>query len=612
MRTYIWWLWISLAGVWADCDFIRLSKRSQGLQYDEHALPQYADIAAQLSLCKTPQAEALRHQLLYKSGLIQISIGDELRAMETFQEIVNSGETSNYVPLSQNRLQEIYQQFGLWDKIGSSPLRDRYISLMEALSSHVDREEQVPIELKNELFDLSPFSIELRVLINDALYYELSKTLSINVAQSIIENYKVVLGKHRRHVSVAEKLKIYTSMSALQLFVMAVPPTNLMSCLALDMDYRPCRELSKIVSKINSVSPPFAAISHADQFLELNHFQWDKLLNFYVGDAKLIKYNGLGNGKNNLGLLRRLQQVLLSDVLANRPLSQIKRKWTLPTSGRSALEVLQDLMLCEAYDQMLNLKTADAYFNDVVSEKLSSDEQAILNGFVNNFQSMDNINEVLHNLWQDFPSLALHAVRKSLKTLLSRGKNVGGSDRDQVWALLENFAKNHNWETSSNEGVVGALRTIASHTKRIREEQAKFQQQRQQQQRQQHNFFRQQQQHSSPPAASDLSKKDLYKVLGLSQHASAKDIRKSYLTFTRKYHPDKQGQLTVKEKQKNEEKMSQINEAYEILSNEEKRKEYDLQRTGSRGHQRRRASFSNGGGFPFGGGNFKMNFGGFS
>lgn len=65
---------------------------------------------------------------------------------------------------------------------------------------------------------------------------------------------------------------------------------------------------------------------------------------------------------------------------------------------------------------------------------------------------------------------------------------------------------------------------------------------------------------------------NLYEILEVSEKASKEVIDKAYHVLVKKYHPDlQQGE----EKQKAEEKMKQINEAYEILSNEEKRKEYD-------------------------------------
>lgn len=65
---------------------------------------------------------------------------------------------------------------------------------------------------------------------------------------------------------------------------------------------------------------------------------------------------------------------------------------------------------------------------------------------------------------------------------------------------------------------------------------------------------------------------NLYEILEVSEKASKEVIEKAYRVLAKKYHPDLQMQ---EEKQNAEKRMKQINEAYDILSNEEKRKEYD-------------------------------------
>lgn len=66
--------------------------------------------------------------------------------------------------------------------------------------------------------------------------------------------------------------------------------------------------------------------------------------------------------------------------------------------------------------------------------------------------------------------------------------------------------------------------------------------------------------------------KDYYAVLGLSKDASAKDIKKAYRDLALKYHPDR---VDPSEKDKAQKKFQEIGEAYEILSDPEKRKIYD-------------------------------------
>lgn len=64
---------------------------------------------------------------------------------------------------------------------------------------------------------------------------------------------------------------------------------------------------------------------------------------------------------------------------------------------------------------------------------------------------------------------------------------------------------------------------------------------------------------------------DYYKILGVEKTASADDIKKAYRKLAFKYHPDRnQGDTDA------EEKFKQVNEAYDVLGDEQKRKNYDL------------------------------------
>ena len=66
--------------------------------------------------------------------------------------------------------------------------------------------------------------------------------------------------------------------------------------------------------------------------------------------------------------------------------------------------------------------------------------------------------------------------------------------------------------------------------------------------------------------------KTLYEILEVSENASKEVIEKAYRVLEKKYHPDLQPE---EKKQKAEEAIKKINEAYTILSDEVKRKEYD-------------------------------------
>lgn len=81
-----------------------------------------------------------------------------------------------------------------------------------------------------------------------------------------------------------------------------------------------------------------------------------------------------------------------------------------------------------------------------------------------------------------------------------------------------------------------------------------------------------------------MAQKDYYKILGVDKNASKEDIKKAFRKLAHEHHPDKNGG--------NDAKFKEVNEAYSILSDDTKRRQYDTY--GSDG-----PSFTGGG--PFGG-----------
>ncbi|MET3131138.1 molecular chaperone DnaJ [Oxalobacteraceae bacterium GrIS 1.11] len=96
-----------------------------------------------------------------------------------------------------------------------------------------------------------------------------------------------------------------------------------------------------------------------------------------------------------------------------------------------------------------------------------------------------------------------------------------------------------------------------------------------------------------------MAKRDFYETLGVAKNSSEEEIKKAYRKLAMKYHPDRNP-----DSKESEEKFKEVKEAYEMLTNPEKREAYDRY-----GHAGVDPNMGGGGGFGGGAGGFADSFG---
>jgi len=96
-----------------------------------------------------------------------------------------------------------------------------------------------------------------------------------------------------------------------------------------------------------------------------------------------------------------------------------------------------------------------------------------------------------------------------------------------------------------------------------------------------------------------MAKRDYYEVLGVDKNSSQEDIKKAYRKLAKEYHPDMN-----KGDKKAEAKFKEINEAYEVLGNANKKKQYDMFGHAANGQQGGYGDFGGFGDFSGGFGDF--------
>ncbi|AET40696.1 Jem1p Ecym_6318 [Eremothecium cymbalariae DBVPG len=567
-----------------ECDLNKTRNLLNEQRIDKRALPTYQGLLSAIEQCEGDEWVRLKSEVYYKIGVVQLLLGQELRAMHSFEH-VSPTEESPFQKLSDARLRDLYKKFGKWNNIDDEDEdKIEYFSLLERLK--LDKAVDLN-QVYMELAAISPLNQQLIVDYTDILLDDLSDSFDLNTAQAVAGNYQMLLDKHSTNITLSDRLNLHCHLATIQWFILnSQPVSNLKQCLAIDMDYKPCRDMMQIWNKWNkSIKISSYSLSTLEDYCALKPSDYKDIIEFIFKSKKpLLGKNSALFSKNNYLFIQKFSDDQLADLVNNPPLSSRQINSINNQEARTEFQTALDIQICLAFDMKSQLKTSAKYCDRVLKQVLTSDEYKHLKRYMSKMDSTNGIYEILKAAFDTYPHLAFHLVGAISDRLVSFEHVNSQADTMEHWLLIEKFIKTHNVTKCGNK-FVNKIITLLN-KKLMQNKQQQYHHQQQQQQQQHHQQHHQQQQQRN----NDYSKKDYYKELGVSKNANNKDIRRAYLQLTKKYHPDKQGQLSQEERLKVDEKMSAINEAYETLRDDSKRKEYDMVRSEGASNQRFRGS----------------------
>lgn len=601
-----------------DCRLEYFQSLTKDLKrFDSGDLSKYQNVASKLEECldgTVTDLSLFRNEIYYKMGLIHLSLGNDMKAMKAFEELQKLGDS--YYNLGKNRLSDLYIEFGQWERLKTVDPEDETWQIFQNLNTTLYEKINDPngfATIDDELvpmLNIAPYDLDTLTIRADFLFNRLiigRKYEDLTSAYEITRIYDIILEKFKSTLSLRQRIELHYTSALIHLLILNTEPTlHLRKCLAIDMDYKPCKQLSLIVSRLNKVNPTRSQLFDPQSYIINSNINWDQILNYYLNEQtdKMINYEWIENKIKDL--INDNMNILVTNRTVTKHLFPIAtQEAMLTTADNFSFFKFIKLVLCQT-NMELSLskgKQKDTYKQNMnrfckktLKQTMPPEEW---NNFADVIKKQDAIlsQNLLNNLWNTYPTLAIYLIdnvifRKNFK------HNVRLQDEIIKFFNDENLF-------SAEDPFIKRQATFIQKILNKKQEKVNERRQRQQreQQQQQWNFFeqfahgQQRQQQQQPQQPMHNTDKDYYKILGVSKSSNSKDIRKAYLNLTKKYHPDKQGSLSEDEQKKVHEKMSEINEAYEYLSDDGKRNEYDQARAG--GGARRPGSGQGNGGFNF-------------
>jgi DnaJ family protein C protein 3 len=526
------------------------------------------------SLIKHYSSDPSIYKAYEKLGYIQLFMNKESQTIESFEKSLEL----NYGSISlKKNLFDLYFKFGLADRFNQTVSKLKLAGKDPLVEEYQQKFAEIDHLVANKDLDaainLSPHNSNLRSLRIESTISNMPKkdhSKQLEQFENLIDDYLNLIKSSKLSSSMSDNLR---DLSLIYIFNnLEVKNSNalLKKCLQYDMEDKKSIKLSKFLNKYSHI-------------LET-----------------LSKYNEIFQAWADKEEANDIQDI----------------------DEKEIAEILQSLNSKEKFIKIRRV-------NDKHSTNLG-----FLNEISNDFNQHFKVQKNTIDLTVLKLELLNSLLRNNEKSFNHIYKKLVKLDPSQEYSLpvlihkidaafkASNYNKVHELLNSATANMKKS-KLLKPRLTKFQHYQNQQQRQRQQQQQQQQQQY-QQRQRQQQQSAQGPPKNDYYKILGIPKSATQPEIKKAYREMTKQYHPDKyKGDLS---KDDIEHKMTQINHAYEVLSDEKSKKDYDqfgddpndTDRQNNGGHGggdgggfAQRAQFRQGGQFGgFNGGSFG-GFGGF-
>ncbi|KAG7798615.1 hypothetical protein KL929_001658 [Ogataea haglerorum] len=473
--------------------------------------------------------------VLYKHGLVNFSLKRDKLALQDFEYCLDINPNHQGCL---DRLQELCIEMGEYDEAEARGINvDEYKQLEQAVVTlHKNKRYKESIEKAQELINMSPLNMRVRAIVTDCLKH--SKLDFPQKVQLLADQYGVLVNNDR-------SLENYVDLFDLQFFGKAIDIGScskvLKTCLKYDNDYKECRERTKMTVKMSKLLDLYEQVSIYYSYLYLDEGDVVRVAELEPSDDVWRQLHNLLFGKTKVRGQESLLGVDLSKYRTNLDVLVELTVKALERFGFSRREILDHSPFLHELARMAKescIRTGNPYKN-----------------------KLDYKDEILPEQFEE--------VDKLLR------KKKYGEAKQKLDAMRGGFKKSSLWKQRNEQ-----LSKFREHEQRQRARQQ--QQQQQQQQYQHYQQYRQYRQNQQPPPQGAPDGMDPYKVLGVSKTADDAEIRKAYREKMKQNHPDKMKNSNLSQEEI-EQKVAEINNAYEILSDAESKQRYDQQSSGNHG-----------------------------